>query len=190
MNSHKQILAYRSASTLQVIARRVGLEKIDYKKILVDKYGHDSDRLGEVRMVNGRLDVSGDVGLSNRGLTKLPFKFGKVGGHFFCRYNKLVSLEGAPLEVGGSFICSKNELKSLEHAPLKVGGNCYFSGNKLTSLKGAPLEVGGNFSCRNNCLTSLEGAPKHVGGGFYCNDNKLPNGIKKPAGVKGAFFYP
>ena len=33
---------------------------------------------------DGLLDVFQDVNLSNKGLTELPFKFGKVGGDFYC----------------------------------------------------------------------------------------------------------
>ena len=48
------------------------------------------------------LDVTGDVDLSNINLSKLPFKFGKVSGGFYCSSNQLETLEGAPKEVGGS----------------------------------------------------------------------------------------
>lgn len=38
----------------------------------------------------------------------LPVRFGKVEGNFFCRNNKLISLEGAPQAVGGVFFCNCN----------------------------------------------------------------------------------
>jgi hypothetical protein len=133
-------------SALQVIARRVGLEAIDYKKILVEKYDCDPVDLGEVRMVNGRLDVEGIVILSYRYLTKLPFKFGKVGGSFYCHGNLLTSLEGAPKKVGGSF---------------------WGSHNRLTSLEGAPFEVGGSFWCENNNLPEDIEMPAGIKGDFF-----------------------
>ena len=86
----------------------------------IDNYEFDS---------NGFLNVKGDVHLANKNLTKLPFKFGKVGGDFNCSYNNLTSLEGAPQKVGGSFYCHNNN---------------------LTSLEGAPKEVGSYFNCLNN----------------------------------------
>ena len=36
---------------------------------------------------DGLVDVNGDVFLYNKGLTKLPLKFGKVTGYFGCRDN-------------------------------------------------------------------------------------------------------
>ena len=45
--------------------------------------------------INGDVvDVNGDVNISSEGLTKLPLKFGKVGGYFCCNDNMLTSLSG------------------------------------------------------------------------------------------------
>ena len=82
------------------------------------------------------VDVGGDVNLWDQRLSKLPLKFNKVGGYFYCADNQLTTLDGAPKEVGGNFTCSDN---------------------KLTSLKGAPNTVGGYFFCYGNQLTTLEG---------------------------------
>ena len=98
------------------------------------------------------VDVDGDVDLRNKGLTKIPLKFGKVSGDFSCRDNQLISLEGSPLSVGGHFDCSFNQLKSLE---------------------GAPLSVGGDFSCYSNELKSLDGISGRISGGIYCYSNQL-----------------
>ena len=77
---------------------------------------------------------------------KIPFKFGRVDGDFYCyKCTSLTSLEGAPQEVGWNFYCS----------------DC----SSLISLKGSPQEVCRNFYCRNcPSLTSHEGAPKKIGG--------------------------
>ena len=99
---------------------------------------------------DGSIDVDGDVDLSTKKLTKIPFKFRNVSGDFYCNNNQLTSLKGAPNNVGGDFFCYDNQ---------------------LTSLEGAPNNVGGGFYCSNNQLTSLEGAPNTVGGGFYCDNN-------------------
>ena len=102
---------------------------------------------------DGTIDVGGDVFLQVKNLYKLPLKFNRVSGNFYCNDNKLVSLEGSPKEVGGNFSCHYNQLISLE---------------------GAPKIVEGDFYCNYNNLTSLEGAPKWVGGDFYCKHNPLP----------------
>jgi hypothetical protein len=119
------------------------------------------------------IDVNGDVDLCDRGLNKLPIKFGNVSGDFYCDRNQLISLEGAPQLVSGGFYCHRNQLTSLEGAPQSVGGEFYCSDNRLTSLEGAPQSVGGDFYCYNNQLTSLEGAPQTVGGDFICRDNPI-----------------
>jgi hypothetical protein len=80
-------------------------------------------------------------------MTKLPVKFGKVSGDFWCDYNKLTTLEGCPNYVGGYFSCYDN---------------------KLTTLEGCPNYVGGNFTCHGNNLTTVEHCPNYVGGFFAC----------------------
>jgi hypothetical protein len=122
---------------------------------------------------DGSVDVDGDVVLSYCGLTKLPLKFGKVTGYFFCYRNQLTTLEGSPREVGGGFYCDNNQLTALEGSPREVGGDFYCHRNQLTTLEGGPREVGGDFYCSNNQLTTLEGAPREVGGDFYCSDNPI-----------------
>lgn len=71
---------------------------------------------------DGTVDVSGNVNLQDRGLTKLPIKFGRVSGNFSCSDNQLTSLDGSPTTVGGHFYCSNNLLTSLEGGPKEVGG--------------------------------------------------------------------
>jgi len=105
---------------------------------------------------NGVVDVDASVNLSSRKLTKLPLQFGKVTGNFYCNYNQLTSLVGAPKEVTHGFYCHSN---------------------KLTSLEGAPKTVRGIFDCTNNQLTSLEYAPEKLSGKFYCENNPLPKEI-------------
>jgi hypothetical protein len=129
---------------------------------------------------DGAVDVEGNVDLANKGLRKLPLKFGRVTGNFWCSYNQLTSLEGCPTEIGGSFWCFDNLLTSLEGCPTEIGGSflCYY--NQLTSLEGCPTEIGGIFICYNNNLTSLKGATEYIEGGveFMPND-KLPEYIKQ-----------
>ena len=71
----------------------------------------------------GLVDVDLDFNCTGQDLTDFKgVKFGVVGGGFYCRYNSLTSLEGAPQRVGGDFTCDTNLLTSLEGAPQKVGG--------------------------------------------------------------------
>ncbi len=103
--------------------------------------------------------IKGDINLSRRDLTELP-DLSKVivEGGFYCVYNQLTSLKGAPQEVGGGFYCRFNKLTSLHGAPQEVGGYFDCSSNNLTSIKGAPQKVGGKFDCRHNIfLESLYG---------------------------------
>jgi hypothetical protein len=122
---------------------------------------------------DGTVDVDGNVNLSKKGLTKLPLKFNKVSGHFYCHSNQLTSLEGCPQEVGVNFYCYQNKLTSLEGGPKEVGSDFSCHSNQLTSLEGCPREVGGNFWCSINQLISLEGVPQEVGGAFYCHSNQI-----------------
>ena len=126
---------------------------------------------------DGTVDVDGIVDLSRRNLSKLPLKFGRVTGIFYCENNQLTTLEGCPVEVGGNFACSHNQLTSLLGCPREVGGYFDCGNNQLTSLEGCPNEVVGSFDCCLNQLTTLEGCPKVVGGEFYCYDNPLPQEI-------------
>ena len=107
----------------------------------------------------GLFDVDGDFNCSGQGLTDFKgIRFGVVSKDFYCSYNQLTSLEGAPQEVGVDFECNNNQ---------------------LTSLEGAPQKVGAGFYCEKNQLTSLEGAPREIGRDFYCEDNPVSEEILK-----------
>jgi len=133
------------------------------------------------------IDVNGNVNFHQRGLYKIPFKFNRVSGNFYCFINRLTTLEGSPKEVGGGFYCSDNELTNLEGGPVSVGGDfdcCY---SELVSLKGGPKSVGGHFYCNHNRLTLLSGSPKSVGRDFDCVDNKLTTLEGSPKSVGSNF---
>jgi hypothetical protein len=85
----------------------------------------------------GVVNVAGNVNLrNNKKLTKLPVKFGTVGGYFYCHDNAVSSLKGAPSSVGGSVDFWHNQLNSLKGAPSSIGGDLDFHENPLTSLEG------------------------------------------------------
>ena len=130
-----------------------------------------------------------DLDLSHMDLTELPdMSTVTILGNFYCGYNQLTSLTGAPKQVDGGFYCGHNQLTSLTGAPKHVGGDFYCDENQLISLTGAPKHVGESFYCNNNQLTSLTGAPKRVDGGFYCNNNQLTSLTGAPENV-GEDFY-
>jgi hypothetical protein len=132
-------------------------------------------------------ETDGDVDLSWQNLKVLP-TFSRVGGVFYCAYNRLTTLAGAPGEVGGDFRCHGNQLVSLAGAPREVGGDFWCNGNQLTTLAGAPTEVGGDFGCDYNQLVSLAGAPTEVGGSFDCTYNRLTTLAGAPREVGGSFW--
>jgi hypothetical protein len=116
----------------------------DYLQDLVD-LDCDPEDLGTVTYnpLTHRVDVLGTVDLDHKGLTRLPFAFGKVGGDFYCSYNRLTSLEGVPREVGGNLWCNNNQLVSLEGAPTNVGGHLVCSADGLqdvSALKQCKIE--------------------------------------------------
>ena len=94
---------------------------------------------------DGSIDVDGDVNILGHGLYKLPLKFGKVYGSFYCQFNKLTSLEGSPNYVGGDFLFFRNNITSLEGSPDFVGGDYSCSSNKITTLIGFRTEVVNKF---------------------------------------------
>ena len=101
---------------------------------------------------SGLVDVDGDVYISEKSYSKLPLKFGRVTGGFWCFDNQLTTLEGCPTEISENFYCSGNQLTSLEGCPTEIGGDFLCSYNQLTSLKGAPeyIEKKVNFMPNNN----------------------------------------
>jgi hypothetical protein len=151
--------------------------------VICKKYGIEDYTINP----DGTVDVDGDVDLYKKGLKKLPLNFGKVSGYFECRFNQLITLEGAPKEVGGYFHCRNNQLTTLEGSPKVVGSDFYCNNNQLTTLEGAPREVGSDFYCHNNRLITLEGAPKVIGGDFDCRNNQLTTLEGAPKEVGGHF---
>ncbi len=126
----------------------VTLEVVDSIDDLKDAYS---------RYLAGTVNVTRYVYLYERGMHRLPVRFGTVGGDFDCTSNRLTSLEGAPRAVGGDFHCSSN---------------------RLTSLEGAPSTTR-DFYCGKNQLTSLAGvhrALKRINGKLYIEENPIETG--------------
>ena len=87
----------------------------------------------------GEIDVDGDAWLDmdNKGFKELPYKFGKVNGHFSLSHNKnLISLKNCPDEVYSSFdVDDCSQLRSLKGCPKKVGGDFWCGGCKQKFTK-------------------------------------------------------
>lgn len=134
------------------------------KTYRIENYSINSD---------GSIDVDGDVNLSKKGLDKIPLRFRKVTGDFYCYDNYLKTLYGSPKFVGRDYNCNGNtSLQSLEGGPEEVIGDYVCLGCRLTSLKGGPKIVKKDYSCWYNNLTSLEGIPSVVKY-LDCNNNKI-----------------
>lgn len=132
--------------------------------------------------------IKGSILIPELHLTKLPdLSDVHIQWNFYCLFNNLTNLIGAPKSVGGDFTCINGNLTSLIGATQSVGMDFVCRGNKITSLKGAPQTVKMDFNCSHNRLTNLIGAPVTVGGGVFCDDNDLDSleGIPKRIGYKG-----
>ena len=122
-------------------------------------------------IVSTKGDVEGKRNITE--LTNEYFVWGTVGGTFNVNgCDKLVSLEGGPIEAGEFWVGSCTELTTLKGAPKSVKGD--FNASyciKLKSLDIPETNVMGNFDI-SNCgnLTNLKGSPKRVFGQYICLD--------------------
>ena len=99
-------------------------------------------KIRKFQIVDGLVNVLGDVDisgrkLSGRKLTKIPVKFGRVGGYFNCSNNQLTHLEGGPRSVGGYFNCHNNQLASFRGIPeysLNEEETFYCNGNPIYEI--------------------------------------------------------
>lgn len=134
------------------------------------------------------IDTDGDISIGEKDLVdgKLPVKFRKVNGNFYCNHIGLQALHGCPDIVEESFLCYNNNLTSLLGGPKIVKKKYDCSNNKLTSLEGAPEGEMYQFNCSCNLLNSLTGAPRIVSN-FLCGHNKLTSLIGSPDVVKFEF---
>lgn len=134
------------------------------RKFLIHNYTIKND---------GSVDVEGSVTIAAYSLNKIPIKFGKILGNFYCNHNNLTTLENSPQSISGDFNCSNNQLISLKEGPKSIGGSYMCSNNKLKNLIGSPEKINGDFLCTDNELISLKGGPKSKVEVFNCSNNRL-----------------
>jgi hypothetical protein len=115
------------------------------------------------------------------GLTKIPWKFHSVSGHFDVSSNSLVSLENAPRDAG-SFDCSDNPYlcDNGENLPelTSRGENLFRAKNNRTLVENLKKE---NLSNKNNPIDAdYSGVEKYFSDGlkdhqkFFHLRKKLP----------------
>ena len=104
---------------------------------------------------DGSIDVDEDVNLYYIELAKLPLKFNKVNGNFYCSGNNLTSLEGSPIEVNGNFYCHGNKLESFEYAPKIIRGDFGCEWNNIKSFEYFPNFVKRYFLCIGNPICEV-----------------------------------
>jgi hypothetical protein len=190
-------------------ARLMQIHQFFTTKEEVDEFCKENDVKNYKINEDLTLDVNGNVNLSDKNLSVLPFKFRDVRGCFDCSHNNLFSLINAPRSVGGDFICSFNKLKDIIFAPQTIGGsficsfnsiekfdfllpsiakNLDFSNNELSSLLNSPSVINGSFACSNNKLRDLNYSPKIIRGNFICNNNRFLKSIcESPSYVEGDY---
>jgi hypothetical protein len=147
------------------------MNTLDFCEKYLENYTINSDNT---------IDVNGVYLDNNLGkMKKLPVKFGKVSGGFYCSYNELTTLEGFPKYVSGNFSCSQNNLTTLEYCPKYVGDYFLCDDNKLTTLKGIEkCEIIGNFYSRYNNIPPenyIYIITAKIGGKIYTGNKEIDN---------------
>jgi hypothetical protein len=107
------------------------------------------------------IDVNGDVGLNRMlgNMKKLPVKFGKVSGGFYCEENKLTTLDGCPKYVGRDFYCYNNKLSTLKGIEkCEILGDFYCDDNNIPPenyIYILTAKIGGEIYTGNNDIDKI-----------------------------------
>jgi hypothetical protein len=123
------------------------MNKRDIKKIC-RKYGIENYTIND----DLSIDVNESVHLNNKDLTKLPLKFNKIMGSFYCDGNKLQTLKGSPVYIDGYFDCGNNKLSDLKYGPNYVGGYYRCNFNPIKNYDYFPDYLGNDFVYHNDEL--------------------------------------
>ena len=92
--------------------------------------------INDFEIVDGLVNVTGNVQLANKELTELPLNFGVVNGSFYCYGNQLTTLVGSPTKVKGHFYAYYNQLTSLEGCPKDVRDRIDLTNNFIYDITG------------------------------------------------------
>jgi len=152
------VFTYRDGNYHRILNMLIDKQKIEEIENNLYKLGISDYIINK----NYKVDVFEDVDISQKGLTKIPFKFGKIDGNFDCSFNKLDNLVNSPDEVSGFFDCSLNGLYSLIGGPRIAMTGYYCSDNNLTDLEGFPEKVYVIFNAERNKLKTLKGTPEEL----------------------------
>ncbi len=101
------------------------------------------------------VDVTGNVNISDKGIVKLPFKFGKIDGDFNASVNRFETLDNMPNIVYGNFNISSNLLKNLKGCPSMITGDLIATNNPIKDKTGIG-EVSGNIEVDNLVKESVD----------------------------------
>ncbi len=104
--------------------------------------------------IGKKVNVYGDVNLSNLNLKEIPIIFGKVTGNFDCSFNELANLTNCPETVEKNFLCGFNKLVSFKNCPKYIGKDFTFPGNDRIYMDDFPIHVGGNIIRTLDWVTS------------------------------------
>ena len=75
-----------------------------------------------------KIDVNGNVFISNAEIKKIPFNFGNVTGEFYCHAPNILTLSGFPQKAKFFDLNTCKKLISLEGITLYVEEECFWSG--------------------------------------------------------------
>lgn len=131
-----------------------------------------------------RIDITGDVNMSDKGLSKLLDEYGHISGSFIVSNNDLTTLINGPTSVGADYYVGQNPLRNLTGCPSIVPKDFNCANTEIANYIGGPTSVGGNYHGGNNSMvTSFEGLPLHIGTSGSGNLNLSYTNLASLAGI-------
>lgn len=134
---------------------------------------------------NNLINVNGDVNLSKKRLSNLPFQFGDINGDLNIANNKFTNLDGL-FKSCNNLYANNNLINNLSGMGY-IKRNIDLSHNKITTLKGIQPIIDGSLLLNNNRLSNLKDGPIKIVNDFNVSDNKITSLIEMPKSVN--IFY-
>ena len=119
---NEKLLSIRSTTVDNNKDNLFNIQNLEKEKPKIIKwllnYGVNINKI-TIDIYNGKpgIYVNGDLNMSGKGITFLPYKFVQVKGSFNISNNKLTSCKNLPDSVGGKLNINKNFIKSFEDLP-------------------------------------------------------------------------